>query len=78
MDLKADALRWLLEPRDLSVRLHALTDILRLPSDNSKVMSARKMVESYAPVRQVLRAQTTEGYWPPENTCYTPKSTATV
>ncbi len=76
--MKADALGWLLEPRDPPVRLHALTDILHHPPDNGEVVSTRKMVPSYGPVRKVLRAQTNGGYWPPENTCYRPKYTATV
>lgn len=36
------------------------------------------MTLSYRPVRKVLRAQTANGYWPPDDTCYTPKWTATV
>src|SRR3989442_1283505 len=78
LDLRADALGWLLEPGDPSVRLHALTDILHLPTDSRQVVSTRKMVASYAPVRSMLSAQTREGYWPPESTCYSPKFTATV
>ncbi len=76
--MRADALGWLLEPRDPAVRLHALSDILHLPSDDRRVISTKTMVGLYGPVRRILRAQTREGYWPPENTCYTPKFTATV
>jgi hypothetical protein len=76
--LRADALGWLLEPRDPPVRLHALTDVLHLPSDSREAVSTRKRVLSYGPVRRILRAQTSEGYWPPQNTCYLPKYTATV
>ncbi len=76
--MRADALGWLLEPRDPPVRLHALTDVLNFPSDDRKVMSTKNMVQSSVQVRRILRAQTREGYWPPENTCYLPKFTATV
>ena len=76
--MKAGALGWLLEPRAPPVRLHALTDVLYHPSDNGEVVSTRKIVSSYGPVRKILRAQTSGGYWPPENTCYRPKYTATA
>lgn len=76
--LKADALEWLLEPRDPPIRLHTLTDILYYPPESEEVVSARKTTLSYRPVRKIMRAQTGDGYWPPENTCYTPKWTATV
>ncbi len=76
--MRADALGWLLEPRDPPVRLHALTDILHFPSDSKESVSMRKVLLSYEPVKRILKAQTDEGYWPPENTCYKPKFTATV
>ena len=76
--MKADALGWLLEPRDPPLRLHTLTDILQHPPDSREVAFARKMILSYQPVRRIFRAQTNKGYWPPENTCYRPKYTATV
>ncbi len=76
--MNAEALGWLLEPRDPPVRLHTLTDILHYPPDSREVVSTRKKILSYQPVRRILRAQTREGYWPPENTCYRPKYTATV
>lgn len=76
--MKAEALDWLLEPRDPPVRLHALTDILEHPPDGREVVSTRKRVPSYQPVRRIFGAQTSKGYWPPENTCYRPKYTATV
>ncbi len=76
--MRTEALGWLLEPVDPAVRFQTLTDILHLPPDDRRVVSSRKMVESYAPVRNILRAQTREGYWPPENTCYMPKFTAAV
>ena len=76
--MRADALGWLLEPGDPSIRLHALRDVLHLPRDNGKALATKERVESYAPVRKILNAQTREGYWPPESTCYSPKFTATV
>ncbi len=76
--MKADALGWLLEQRDPPVRLHTLTDILQHPRDSSEVVSTRKRISSYRPVRWIFRAQTSKGYWPPETTCYRPKYTATV
>ena len=76
--MKPEALDWLLEPRDPPVRLHTLTDILQHPSDSKEIVSTRKKIPSYKPVKKLLSAQTSEGYWPPENTCYRPKFTATV
>ncbi len=55
-----------------------LTDILHKPQDNEEVRTARENTLSYRTVAKLQRAQGGRGYWPPDDTCYTPKFTATV
>lgn len=74
----AEALQWLLEPANASVRLLTLTDVLGRPADDSEVKAARQSTLSSRPVQRMKRAQGGRGYWPPDDTCYDPKFTATV
>jgi len=76
--MKADALPWLLEADNPSVRLFTLVDVLGRRKSDRDVKLADEAVPSYEPVKKLLRAQRGNGYWPPANTCYSPKFTATV
>jgi len=76
--LKSDALQWLLETDNPSVRMLALVDVLNRRKSDSDVKLAKEAIRSYEPVKKLLRAQRGGGYWPPDSTCYTPKFTATV
>lgn len=53
-------------------------DIQGRSLDDPAMKRAREKIIDYAPVRKLLRLQNGEGYWPPKDTCYTPKWTSTV
>jgi hypothetical protein len=76
--VRAEALKWLLEPADPPIRMLALTDVLGEPQDGEDVTAAREETRSYRLVLSLKRAQGGKGYWPPDETCYNPKFTSTV
>jgi hypothetical protein len=76
--VRAQALSWLLEASNPSVRVFTLTDVLGKPSDGEDVKVAREKIRDYAPVKELERAQEGRGYWPPGESCYDPKFSATV
>ena len=76
--MKTPGLDWLLEPEDPPIRFFTLREILGRSSQSKEVLEAQRKIKNYSPVRKVLRARTKEGYWPPKDTCYTPKWTSTV
>ncbi len=76
--MKPQGLDWLLEPENPPVRFFALRDILGRSPNSKEVLEARDQIRKYSPVRKVLKARTKDGYWPPKDTCYTPKWTSTV
>ncbi|TLY00581.1 MAG: hypothetical protein E6K90_03105 [Thaumarchaeota archaeon] len=76
--MEAEALRWLLEPADPPIKMFTLTDILGKPQNSEEVRIAREGTLSYRPVLRLKRAQGGRGYWPPDDSCHTPKFTATV
>ncbi len=76
--MKDPTLEWLLEPRDPSVRFHALVDLLGRSSRDEDVVATRKRIRNYGTVRKTLAGQTREGYWRPKETCYRPKWTSAV
>ncbi len=76
--MKEPTVDWLLESKDPSVRFHTLTDVLGRKSNDSQVRQALKRISGHETVRKILGAQTPEGYWPPKETCYTPKWTSAV
>jgi len=76
--VKAEALPWLLEPADPPVRAFTLTDVLgRSPADE-EVRTAREGILTYRSVATLKRRQGGRGYWPPDDSSYNPKFTATV
>src|SRR5437879_9607355 len=76
--MKPAGLDWLLEREDPPIRLFALHDILGRSPTSKEVLEAREQIRRYSPVRKVLGARTKDGYWPPKETFYSPKWTATV
>ena len=76
--MKAEALKWLLEPSDPPLRALTLSEILGKRTDDPEVEEARKSSLSCKPVLTLKRRQGSRGYWPPDDTCYNPKFTSTV
>lgn len=76
--MKSPGLQWLLEPNNPPVRFFTLHEVLKKSANDKQVVEAKKRVLQYPPVRRVLKSRTKKGYWPPANTCYTPKWTSTV
>jgi hypothetical protein len=76
--MKDPNIDWLLEPRDPSIRLHALIDLVGRKSNDEEVVTTRQKVRNYGPVKRILAAQNQKGYWPPKETCYRPKWTSAV
>jgi hypothetical protein len=76
--MRAQALSWLLEASNPSVRMFTLTDVLGKPNHAEEVKIARENIRDYAPVLELKRVQAERGYWLPEESCYDPKFSATV
>jgi hypothetical protein len=76
--MKDPTLSWLLDPKNPSVRVHALIDLLHTSKDTKKVIASREKIPGYRPVKKILATQTSKGIWSPEDTCYSPKWTAAV
>lgn len=74
--MKDPSIEWLLDPKDPSIRFHALIDLLDRGIDDKDVVATRERIRSYGPVKRVMAAQSREGYWAPKETCYRPKWTA--
>ncbi len=76
--MKDPTLRWLLEPKDPSVRHEALIDLLHKPKNAKDVLGARDKIPSSRLVKKIIGSQTSEGFWAPKNDCYRPKWTSAV
>src|ERR1700756_4213626 len=74
--MKDPTLSWLLDPKNPSVRVHTLIDLLHTSKDAKKVIASREKIPGYRPVKKILATQTSKGIWSPEDTCYSPKWTA--
>lgn len=75
--LKGDPLPWLLEPENPSVRYLALRDLLDRKKNDRDVLAAKVAVMQSAPVKKILAAQKTEGYWAKAGVGYSPKYKST-
>jgi hypothetical protein len=71
-------LDWLLEKSDPGVRYFALRDLLGAPADDADVVAARHATVRASPVREILQAQDTEGWWCKPGPGYSPKYQGTV
>jgi len=76
--LKGDSLTWLLETESPGVRYLALRDLLRLPSDDPELCTARKIAHESGPIAVVLNAMEAEGYWSESGPGYLPKYRSTI
>lgn len=56
-------IEWLLETSNPSVRYFALRDLLDRSEQDRVVLSARRAIMRSAPIKQILAAQSPEGYW---------------
>lgn len=71
-------LDWLLEPADPGVRYFTLRDLLGAPPDDPEAHAARRATVRRSPVREILEAMETSGYWVKPGPGYSPKYTGTV
>jgi len=71
-------LDWLLEKQDPGVRAFALRDLLGAPADDPEVTAARRAANRTSPVREILEAQQTEGWWVKPGPGYSPKYRGTL
>lgn len=76
--MKAEALPWLLDSSNPSVRMLTLTELMGRRADDEEVRIARKSIASSKPVTAMKRAQGSRGYWPPDDNSYNPKYTSSV
>ena len=76
--LKADAVDWLLEKDNPSVRYFALTQILDKPQTSAEVQEAKKEIMLAGVVPKILAKQREGGYWEAPEKFYTAKYKGTV
>ncbi len=62
-DVPSDALAWLLEPSNPSVRYLALRDLLDRPESDAETAAARAAIMTTGPVPKILAKQRRGGYW---------------
>ncbi len=75
--LNGDPLPWLLEAENPSVRYWVLRDLLDRDSKDRDVLAAKAAILQSAPVKKILAAQKTEGYWAKAGVGYSPKYKST-
>ncbi len=73
-----DLTKWLLEPRDPSVRYWALRDLEGKGSGDAEVSAAQDRLMESPEVRAILAVQKPGGWWMDERDMYLPKYTATT
>ncbi len=74
----SDAVDWLLEPENPSVRYWTLLDIEGKPVSDREVLNARHALMASTLVKTILGAQNPGGWWESEGDVYLPKYTATT
>jgi hypothetical protein len=72
------ALDWLLEKDNPSVRYFTLKHLLDRADDDREVQAARRAIMRSEPVKKILAAQNTDGYWVKPGSGYSPKYQSTV
>ena len=65
---KGDALPWLLDPENPSVRYWTLIDILGRPANDPEVQEARAAIAHQPLVKELFALQHPEGYWGDDET----------
>jgi hypothetical protein len=76
--LHDDPLPWLLEPDNPSARYFALTDLLDRPQGDPEVVATKAAINTGFPVKNVLDAMYTDGFWVKPGPGYSPKYRSTV
>jgi hypothetical protein len=61
--LKGETLSWLLEENNPGVRYLAMRDLLKLPSDNPELISAKEIAHREGPISIIMDTMRPEGYW---------------
>ncbi|MGE5141349.1 MAG: hypothetical protein ACM3JD_17920 [Rudaea sp.] len=61
--LKGDAMEWLLEESNPSVRYHALLWLCDQPENSADVVRTRRAIARSAPVQKIIADQRPGGYW---------------
>ncbi len=75
---EADAVNWLLDPENPSVRFWALQDLEEKERTHPDVVSAQEAVMRSDPVGKILAAQSPGGHWVDPGNMYLPKYRATT
>lgn len=76
--LNQDPVPWLLEPENPAVRYFALTELLEQAPYAPEVVAAKAAINSAHPVKEILAAQSPDGYWVMPGPGYSPKYRSTV
>jgi len=76
--LNADAIDWLLEPDNPSVRYLALTDLVGVAAEDPEVVRTQAVIMQSGPVPQILAKQEDGGHWAEPDRFYHRKYTGTV
>jgi hypothetical protein len=76
--LKSDPRPWLLEESAPVVRAAALVRLLGRPSDDAEVVEARGRAMATDPIKGILAAQDSRGWWVKPGPGYSPKYSGTV
>ncbi len=70
---KKSPIDWLLEESNPSVRYFTLRDIVGKPEDDDELIAARRAIPESATIREILKKQSSEGYWEHPKSPYLPK-----
>ena len=76
--MQSQAIDWLLEKVNPSVRYFALRHLLDRDETDCEVQAARRAIMRSEPVRKILAAQKSEGYWVKSGSGYSPKYQSTA
>ena len=71
--LRKSLVDWLLEESNPSVRYFALRDIVGKPEDDDELIAARRAIPESATIKEILKKQSSEGYWEDPKSPYLPK-----
>ncbi len=74
---RSDVIEWLLAAKTPSIRYVTLRQILKRDEADNEVQGARHEIMEIGPVPTILKGQTMDGNWSPEQSYYTPKYSST-
>jgi hypothetical protein len=78
MPLEQRVLDWLLEPSQPATRYYALLDLLDCPIDSEEVRKTHSSISKLGWAHEILKTQTSGGFWESRGNLYQPKYTATI